>query len=236
MVDPWSAALQLYRRGEPLASSGGVRGKPSYIHIVGASESDRTRTPHHAVRRVISRQTPVAVARELLHHLHWRELAEVARTPHVHPTVRRQAERRLEAALVEMTVGERISLARTAGRGALAPLLGERDIRVLRSLLGNAQLIEIDAVRLASDPGATPEALVALARDPRWGSRRSVRLALVKNPQTPAAEALNALLGLPHWDLQRLAADSAVPRLVRVAAERRGRVDKPAHGRRSTGW
>jgi hypothetical protein len=197
--------------------------------LLGRVGADPTWTRHHAVRRaiVLHRHTPPAVARNLLRHLHWPELAEVARAPHVHPVVRRLAERRLEADVAGMTVGERIAFARRAGRASLAALWNERDGRVWLSLLGNAQLIELDAVRLASSPQAPREALAALARSPRWGSRRAVRIALAKNPRTPVAEALGALLGLPRRDLRRVAIDAAVPCLVRVAAERRERSGAP---------
>lgn len=170
---------------------------------------------------VVHRHTPLAVARNLVPHLHWRELAEAGSDARVHPLVRRAAERYLTMRLGEIAVGERVSLARRASRALITALLDSSEDAVVRSLLGNPRLVEADVLRIAASPKAPAAALADLAAHWKWGGRRAVRLALVANPRTPVAGALRTVATLDSRDLQRLSRDGRVPAIVRIAAQRR---------------
>jgi hypothetical protein len=154
-------------------------------------------------------------------HLFWRDLAETASDVRVNPVVRRTAEKYLELRMDEMTLGERVTLARGASRAIVRCLLGSADGRVLRGLLSNPRLVETDAVRIASSPQAPPDVLAHVGGHPKWGCRRAVRVALTGNPRTPVASALRVLCSLDRLDLQRISRDAKVPTIVRIGAERR---------------
>lgn len=190
-------------------------------------------TRSHEVKKQLVRhpRVPLVVARALLPHLFWRELAEVSADARVHPVVRRQAEQLIRIRLEELSLGERISLARQASRGLIGPLIDTREGPVLRGLLGNSRLVETEAVRMAACPCDSPDLFRHLAGHPKWSLRRSVRLALLRNPRTPVAVALRLIGKLPPRDLRELLKDVKVPRIVRVGADRR--LSREAAGRRT---
>jgi len=164
--------------------------------------------------------TPPVVARTFLPHLFWRDLAAVADDLRIHPTVRRHGEALLRVRVAEMSLGERISLARQATRGLISALTHSAESAVVEALLGNPRWVEGDAVRLARSEGTPPPALERLARHPTWSRRQAVRLALCRNPATPPAAGLALLRGMHAPDLRRLARGGGAPRWIEIAAAR----------------
>jgi hypothetical protein len=219
-----------------------LRNRQAAPDVLRRIADDTTWLRYYELKRALALhpRTPLNVARKLVPYLYWKELVEVTTTPHVNPVVRRQAERILAARIDDLSEGERVALARRASRGVIGVLIASGVSRVLRSLLGNPRLIESDVARIAARSQAPPDVLAHLVGDPRWGCRRSVRLALIKNPRTPAQAALGALRGLSATDLRRLSRDIATPRIVRLGAERmlecgsrgpeRSRSLRPGHG------
>lgn len=184
---------------------------------------DRRWTRNSEVRRLLVQhpQVPLALARILLSNLFWKDLLEVSVNLRVHPVIRRQAERMLQVRVEDLTLGERISLARRAPRAVVAGLIHSDESRLLLSVLGNPTLTERDAVIIAEARKTGGDVLSNLAGHPRWGVRRAVRRALMRNPRTPVPVALRLIGGLPRRDLQELVRDAGVPKIVRVGAERR---------------
>jgi hypothetical protein len=193
---------------------------PALLTRVGRN---RRWTRNSEVRRLVVQhpQVPLGLGRSLLAHLFWKDVLETSVNPRVHPTIRRQCERLLQTRIEELTLGEKIALARRAPRGVLTGLIHSDDSRLLRSVLGNPALIEQDAVTIAKASTSPAESLAYLASHPRWGSRRAVREALLRNSRTPVAVALRLLGGLPRRDLRELIRDARLPKIVRVGAERR---------------
>jgi hypothetical protein len=193
---------------------------PSLLARVG---QDRQWTRYYEVKRGLVRhpRTPYPVARSLVGHLYWRDLAESIEDARLHPALRRQAEQILKERLPEMSLGEQISVARRATGGLIAALRGSGEVRVLRALLGNPRLKERDAEAVASGGEAPGEVLGWLTRHGKWGNRRAVRLALVRNARTPVADALKLVAKLPRRELEQLATEEEAPKIVRVGAVRR---------------
>ncbi len=188
---------------------------------------DRRWTRSYDIKRGLVRhpRTPLPIVGTLIHHLYWRDLAETASDLTLHPTVRRKSEEILRIRLMELALGERISLARIASRGLIGALRQTGEERVLLALLGNSRLVETDAVQMAKGTGVPARVLARLAEHPSWGSRHAVLMALATNPRTPVAVALRVVRRLPRRDLRRLARDPKAPKIVRVGAERRLRGD-----------
>lgn len=166
-------------------------------------------------------RAPRVLARRFLPHLTWRNLADLAVNLRISPVLRREAERLLKTRLPELSVGEKISVARRGSRGIIEMLCGEQDPHVLRALAGNPRATEADVLRMLDRPDLHREVLAWLADQSAWGQRRALRLALVRHPQTPAAAALRSIRELSRGDLDALQHDPIAPRLARIAAERR---------------
>jgi hypothetical protein len=129
-------------------------------------------------------------------------------------------ERALKPAGRPLTLGERKSLARTHSRDELLLLIRDPHPDVVRIVLGNPHVTEVDVVRMAAARPAVPEALHAICTHSRWSVRHAVKRALVLNPLTPLADAIRIVTTLRGQELQELAADPSLPEpLRRHAAE-----------------
>ncbi len=170
---------------------------------------------------------PVPLVRRFLPHLLWLDLAEAAADTRLSPVVRRHAEEALTARLPEMAEGEVVALARRASARVVAALGRNRSSRVVAALLGNPRVRERDVVGIATGDQASPETLRRVAHHPEWGRRRAVRVALLRNPRTPVAEALRLVAELAASDLERMVRDDAVPRIVQIGAGRRLAAERP---------
>jgi hypothetical protein len=165
-------------------------------------------------------RAPWVLARRFFPHLYWRDLANVAANLRISPVLRREAERLLRTRLPELSVGEKVSLARRGSRGVLEMLCTEPEPQVLRALAGNPRATEADLGRILARSDLHPEFLGWLATQSSWGQRRAVRLALVRHPATPHAAGLRSIQALSPGDLDDLQHDPIAPRLARVAAQR----------------
>ncbi len=117
-----------------------------------------------------------------------------------------------------LTLGERKSLARSHRRDLIQQLLRDPHPDVVRILLGNRHLTELDVLTLASRRPAVPAALALIAADPRWGTRYPVKRALAYNPYTPVHLAVRLITTMRAADLQAIAADPRLAQLVREQA------------------
>jgi hypothetical protein len=163
---------------------------------------------------------PRPVASELLRHLFWRDLAVVIDNARVHAQVRRTAEYLLEEQVEALRLGEKLSLARLAGRSVIRMLRKEHDLSVVNILLTNSRLTEEDVLFMITRSGARPDVLTAIGRSGRWSQRNPVKLALARNPATPPSVTLGFLSGLLDRDLKGLIATPTVPHIVRRTAQR----------------
>jgi hypothetical protein len=166
-------------------------------------------------------QVPHVLARQFLPHLYWRDLAELAVNLRVAPVLRRDAEKLLKTRLPELSVGERVALARRGSRGLIELLCDETENLVLRAIAGNARATETDVARILARSDVPTDFLRWVADQSSWSQRRFVRLALVRHARTPPSSALRLIPALSRRDVEDLRRDVSAPRLVRVAAERR---------------
>lgn len=150
-------------------------------------------------------RTPEIAALRFVPGLFWRDLMRLGSDMRVRPKVRQAADRHLGNRLPGLTLGERISLARIAGMGVLSQLRYDPEPRVFASLLQNPRLTEGLLLPLLNAEGTRPEILLQVARSHRWGNRYAVRLALVRHPRTPSAQAISLLSTLKKADLRALA-------------------------------
>ena len=162
--------------------------------------------------------TPEAQALRLLPGLYWRDLVRLGRDPTVPPLIRRAADRRLQTRLEVLTLGERVSIARSGGPGVIARLRHDPHPRVLAALLENPRLTEGGLLPLLGNDAASPAILKVIAEDRRWSNRRAIRAALCRHPRTPVPSALRLLPMLSRPELQEVLQRSGVHSAVRQRA------------------
>jgi hypothetical protein len=117
-----------------------------------------------------------------------------------------------------LSLGERKALARTHRRDMLMLLCRDPHPAVVAILLDNPHVTEADIVRIAAARPAVPDALATIATHARWSVRHPVKRALVQNPSTPLADAIRIATTLRASELAELAADHALPDLLRQHA------------------
>ncbi len=162
----------------------------------------------YEVRSAIARhrRTPETLALRFVAGLFWRDLLEISVDLRISPAVRRVAEKYLVQRVGRLAVGERIALARRAGREILTHLRTDPSVHVFKALLENPRLTEEVLLPVAASSATLPRILDALGANPRWGRQYELRVALSRNPSTPLRVVFEILPGLRREDLLAAAA------------------------------
>ncbi len=106
-----------------------------------------------------------------------------------------------------LTLGERKSLVRQPDRRTLERALRDPHPDVIRSLLQNPRITEIDVLRICSFRPGVPDVLARVFDNPRWAANPRVRRALAFNPSTPSELTGSLVPLLSTTDLRTLAGD-----------------------------
>ncbi len=171
------------------------------------------------------RETPVALALQLVPDLFWRDLMEISINLRLASRLRRTAEQYLVERLPRLATGERIALARRSGPRVLMRLRKDGDLRVIAALLTNPRITEEIVLPMAAQASTPPRVIQELASSERWRNRYPVRQALSVNPQTPLAVQRTLIPTLRRGDLERVirtpALSSVVHRWARSALDER---------------
>lgn len=164
-------------------------------------------TSYYTVRaRLVShRATPQAQALKFVRHLYWSDLLRYSTNVLIPATVRRAIDHQLAGRLGQLTLGERISSAKSCSTELIRLIMYDHDPRVFRALLMNPRLREDDLVVLIASERASAEQLHMISTDRKWSLRYSIRRSLVLNPTTPRAIAASQLRHLRRSDLELLA-------------------------------
>lgn len=117
-----------------------------------------------------------------------------------------------------MTPPEKARLALKAGRTERQILLRETSAQVMMALLNNPHLEADDVLQIVKSPYTPGSVLKRIAQERRWAANGDVRLALVRNPQTPTPLAVKLLAALPTSALKVLARGSEAREDLRQAA------------------
>lgn len=165
-------------------------------------------------------KTGHAMSLRLLHMLFWNDLVKIIANPRLNPRLRRAAERQLTEKIRELTVGEKMTVARTGPRAVIHLLLHEDDDRILQALFRNPNMMEVDILMLINDELTPSEILKSIGSDYKWSMRYAIRLALVRNNKTPLPLALSFLSKLRKSDLRALNKAPATRELIKRTAYR----------------
>jgi hypothetical protein len=217
-----SVLISLLRRALPVR----------FLEIVGTTRPWSERASVLG-KLVLNPNAPRALSLRLLPSLYWRDLADVAASPHVPGAVRVRSEAILKEMLPDLRLGERVTLAKIATPPVLRLMLADPGPKVARAALINPRLREEDLLLALRQP-AVPRALIeAAVSSPRWSECYGVRLALALQPQTPLPLALLQLSSLTRRDLLRVAETPGLRPLVQAAALRVAETPEPPDGGRT---
>ncbi len=129
--------------------------------------------------------TPGTIIRSLLPQLRLFELVDLCFIPGVTPDQRLAAERAILQRLPTTPLGNKLTLARRATAPVVAELVKEGEPRLLEACLTNSRLKEAAVYQFLNSSRATPETISSVARCQRWQQRPNLRLAILKNRNTP---------------------------------------------------
>lgn len=149
-------------------------------------------------------KSPPPVLQALLPHLHLFDLLGICLHPGSTPDQKLAAERTIVQRLPGVPLGNRITLARRAPSTLLVELLGGGEAQVIAAALDNPRLKEGSLVLYLNSGRATALAITAIHRHPRWQKLPSLRLTMLKNPQTPENILRQLLFTCPLPEIKNL--------------------------------
>lgn len=119
-----------------------------------------------------------------------------------------------------LTLGERKSLARRPSRHIVERVVADPHPDVIRNLLRNPKLTELDVMRLVSRRPNYEKVLREVYSSTKWARRYGIKVALARNPYTPPSLALKILPQLMHQDLSEMLQDRGLHPSVLVSCRR----------------
>jgi hypothetical protein len=159
---------------------------------------------------------PRRIALRLLRELYTFDLMQFALKPGSAPDLKRMADEFLIARLVSIPLGGRIAIARRSSPRVAAALLLDKESRVWQTALDNQGLTEAAVVKALQQPNATPAFVEAICRHAKWSIHQEIRLALLRNPHTPLARALEFARRLTTPQLRDALFSSRLPEKIKA--------------------
>src|ERR1039457_6794888 len=170
-------------------------------------------------------KTPRHISVPLARQFYAFDLMKVTLFPSVPADVKVAVENILTSRLKEVTLGERLTLARRAsgrvaaalmdlepeGSKSLEPKAVARSLRLLQTALDNAQLTEDLVIHSVTRPIAAASLAQAVAQHPKWSRRKEIRAALLRTEHLSLVRALEFSRELPTERLEELIANSRLP-------------------------
>jgi hypothetical protein len=156
-------------------------------------------------------KAPRHISLPLLRHLFTFDLVEVSLSPVTPGDVKRAAEEALLTRLETISIGERLTLAHRASTRVAGELLLDPEPRVIQASLENPRLTEASVVKAVMRPGGPAALARAVCHHAKWSLGREVRIALLRNENTPLARALDFARALPHALVAEILHGSRLP-------------------------
>jgi hypothetical protein len=156
-------------------------------------------------------KTPRHVSLPLLRHLFTFDLMQVSLAPVAPAGIKKAAEEALLSRLEAISLGEKVSLARRASARVAGALLLDSEPRVIQAALENSHLTEASVIKALVHRNASAAFVHAVCRHSKWSPRREVRIALLRNKNTPLARALEFARALPLPLVREVLQASSLP-------------------------
>ena len=126
----------------------------------------------------------------------------------------------LFAAIQNMSIMQKIKLARVGGKEARSLLIKDRNKVVATSVLASPKITETEVVSISQSRAVSDEILRLIAVNKEWTRGYAVKLALATNPKTPQPQAIKFVNYLQDRDLRNLMKSKDVPSVISTHARR----------------
>ena len=119
-----------------------------------------------------------------------------------------------------MSVMQKIKLARVGGKEARSMLVKDRNRIVASAVLASPKLTETEVIVFAQNRSIGDEMLRVISNNPEWTKNYQIKLALTMNPKTPTTQAIKFMIYLQDRDLRTLMKSRDVPNNISAYARR----------------
>jgi hypothetical protein len=160
-------------------------------------------------------RAPRRIALRLIRELYTFDLMQFSLLPAAAADLKRAASELLITRLASVTLGERLALARRSSAIVAAALLLDKEPRVWQTALENPRVTEAAVVKAVNSLSPTPQFIEAVSRHAKWSLRPEIRIALLRNPHTPLARALEFARRLPPAHLRDILHSSRLPEKIK---------------------
>jgi hypothetical protein len=141
-----------------------------------------------------------------------------------------EAEQKRKASVTQkiasLTVAQRMGLAMKGSREERSILIRDPNKLVSTAVLSSPKLTESEVEAIAKMANVSEEILRIVASNRAWVKNYNVMLALVRNPKSPVALAMNLMSRLNDKDLRQLSTNRNVAEILRVTARKKVVIDK----------
>ncbi len=161
-------------------------------------------------------RAPRHVSIPMVRHLFTFDLMQVTLTPVVPADVKLAADEVLINRLETISSGERLTLAHRGSGKLAAELLCDPESRVIQAALENGRLTEAGVIKAVTRHDAPAALVLAVCHHARWSLRREIRLALLRNQNTPLARALEFARFFPPAMIREILQSSQLPASVKA--------------------
>jgi hypothetical protein len=172
---------------------------------------------NYSVRLALVRhpKTPRLISLPILKFLYLFDLVRVCQTPAVPADVKLVAEETILKKVEAIPRGEKITLARRSSGRVAAGLLLTKDRDLIAAALDNPFLSEAHLLRVLSLQNLPALVVESIAHHEKWSHRYYLRLALIRNADTPLQVVLAFLPDMAVNDLREICLDRRMPEQVR---------------------
>ncbi len=156
-----------------------------------AKNTEALKTRSILIALICHPRTPRFVSLPASRTLHTFEMMNVSLQPAVPADLKMAVEQGIVDRLENMSLGERITLAKRGSTRIAERLLRDPELQIIQLALVNPHLTEACVVRTLMIEDEVDERFVKLVADhPKWSLRTDVRSALLRNPKTPMVTAM----------------------------------------------
>ncbi len=128
--------------------------------------------------------------------------------------------------IASMTVAQRMSLAMKGSREERAILIRDPNKLVSTAVLSSPKMTESEVEAISKMANVSEEILRMIGANRAWIKNYNVMAALVRNPKSPVALAMNLMNRLNDKDLRQLSTNRNVAEILRVTARKKVVIDK----------
>ncbi|MBZ5503728.1 MAG: hypothetical protein LAN59_16085 [Acidobacteriia bacterium] len=190
--------------------------------VLGAIGGQGKWMANESVRLGLARHphTPKLIALAAARQLYLFDLVRLSLAPSAPGDIRRAAEGILVTRVPQLPIGQKLTLARRGPARVAGALLAEGHGQVIKLALQNTFLTESQVLKVLANARVPERVVAAIAQHPKWSCQYNVRVALVRNPQTPPPSVLAFLPDLTLRDLTDISKIEGLPSHVRKYIER----------------